>query len=278
MALNLPTFYKRSGSSIVFVAIMLTGLLWNEMAFLILICLINVLCLRDYFRLMHKMYPETIWPDWLTTIMQVIALLLIIPVFFIHYISWNVAGPAAIAWAILPVTPALLILGGVLSKKNGLMAVLQSIGGIFYITLPVILLLLLRIDSIILPITLILMIWCNDTMAYLVGSFIGKTPFSSISPKKTWEGTIGGALLTITGAGVVGHYSHTYRMTDWIMLALCATVAGTLGDLLESKLKRIADVKDSGTLMPGHGGALDRFDSLLVAAPFAFVYVVYFMK
>jgi len=278
MALNLPTFYKRLGSSIVFVAIMLTGLLWNEMVFLVLICLINVLCLRDYFRLMHTIYPETTWPDWLTTTMQVIALLLIVPVFFIHYISWNVIGLAAMAWVILPVTPTLLILGGVLSKKNALLAVLQSIGGIFYITLPVILLLLLRIDSIILPIALILMIWCNDTMAYLMGSFFGKTPFSSISPKKTWEGTVGGAVLTIVCAGLVGHYSQTYRMTDWIMLALCATIAGTLGDLLESKLKRMADVKDSGTLMPGHGGALDRFDSLLVAAPFAYVYVVYFMK
>ena len=223
---------------------------------------------------MHKIDPEAVWPDWLTTTIQVIALLLIIPVFFIHYvISWPV-----ILWAVLPVTPALLILGGVLSKKTSLMAVLQSIGGIFYITLPVILLLLMRMDSKVLPIALILMIWSNDTMAYLVGSFIGKTPFSSISPKKTWEGTIGGATLTIVAAGVIGHYSHTYQMIDWIMLALCATVAGTLGDLLESKLKRIADVKDSGTLMPGHGGALDRFDSLLVAAPFAFVYVVYFMK
>jgi phosphatidate cytidylyltransferase len=274
MALNLPTFYKRLASSIVFVAAMLTGLLWNERAFLILICLINVLCLRDYFRLMHKIDPDTIWPDWLTTTIQLVALLMIIPIFFIHYvINWPV-----ILWAILPVTPALLLLGGVLSRKNSLMAVLQAVGGVFYITLPMILLLLMRLDSIILPITLILMIWCNDTMAYLMGSFIGKTPFSSISPKKTWEGTIGGAILTIAGAAIAGHYVQSYRMIDWMMLALCATVAGTLGDLLESKLKRIADVKDSGNLMPGHGGALDRFDSLLVAVPFAFVYVIYFMK
>ena len=274
MALNLPTFYKRLGSSIVFVAVMLTGLLYDPRAFLILICLINVLCLRDYFRLMSKIDPVTVWPDWLPTVMQVLALLMIIPVFFIHYvISWPV-----ILWAVLPVTPAFLILGGVLSKKNSLMSVLQAIGGILYITLPMILLLLLRMDSIVLPIALILMIWSNDTMAYLVGSFIGKTPFSSISPKKTWEGTIGGALLTIVAAGLVGHYTHVYKMADWIMLALCATVAGTMGDLLESKLKRMADVKDSGTLMPGHGGALDRFDSLLIAAPFAFVYVIYFMK
>lgn len=274
MALNLPTFYKRLGSSVVFAAVMLFGLLYNEQAFLILILLINVLCLRDFFRLMHYIDPETAWPDWLATVMQVLSLLLIIPGFFIHYylISWPV-----VLWAILPIMPALLLLGGVLSKKNSLFAVLQSIGGLFYITLPMILLLLIRMESILLPIMLILMIWCNDTMAYLVGSFIGRTPFSPISPKKTWEGTIGGALLTVIGAALVGHFTHTFRMADWIALSLCATIAGTLGDLLESKLKRIANVKDSGTLMPGHGGALDRFDSLLIAAPFAFVYVIYFM-
>ncbi len=121
------------------------------------------------------------------------------------------------------------------------------------------------------------MIWMNDTMAYLVGSLIGKTPFSEISPKKTWEGTAGGALLTILGAAVWGYYSPYYKMADWMMLALCAAVAGTAGDLLESRLKRLANVKDSGSIMPGHGGALDRFDSLLAAVPFAYCYAYVFM-
>jgi phosphatidate cytidylyltransferase len=173
--------------------------------------------------------------------------------------------------------PAILFLASALREKNCLAATLESFGGIFYITLPMLLLLGMRRHDMVLPIALILMIWSNDTMAYLVGSFIGKHPFSPISPKKTWEGTIGGALLTIVGAGLYGYFSHSYRLIDWMMLALCATVAGTFGDLLESKLKRMADVKDSGFLMPGHGGALDRFDSLLIATPFAFVYAIYFM-
>src|SRR5690606_30724757 len=135
-----------------------------------------------------------------------------------------------------------------------------------------VMLLYLRHLSLCIPLALVLMIWMNDTMAYLVGSFIGKTPFSKISPKKTWEGTGGGVLLTLIGAVIWGYYSPYYQMTDWIMLALCACIGGTAGDLLESKLKRLADVKDSGTMMPGHGGALDRFDSLLIATPFAFAY------
>src|SRR5690606_18892924 len=146
-----------------------------------------------------------------------------------------------------------------------------------YIVLPMILLYSLRMQSIVLPLSLVLMLWMNDTMAYIVGSFIGKTPFSPISPKKTWEGTIGGVLLTLGGAAIWGYYSPYYSMVDWMALALCASIAGTAGDLLESKLKRLANIKDSGNIMPGHGGALDRFDSLLVATPFAFVYAYIFM-
>jgi phosphatidate cytidylyltransferase len=133
------------------------------------------------------------------------------------------------------------------------------------------------------PIIIIATIWINDTMAYIVGSLIGKTPLSAISPKKTWEGTIGGAILAI---GVVSlglpPIVHTYvneaalqvsllgKLLPWqVLVPLTAVIAtvGTLGDLLESKLKRMAGVKDSGNMMPGHGGFLDRFDSLLLATP-----------
>lgn len=277
MALNVPVFFKRLGSSIVFAAIMLTGMLYPEpWAFLILICLINFLCLRDFFRLMRLIVKDSYWPLWLQGVIQFIALLLIL--LFTYKSNQQMDQ---IVWAFgkaLPVIPALVILIAVLSKRESLVATLLGAGGLFYIAIPAIFLMLMRLQDLILPLSLILMIWCNDTMAYLVGSFIGKTPFSPISPKKTWEGTIGGALLTIGGAAATGYFTHTWHMVDWMALALCATVAGTFGDLMESKLKRLADVKDSGTLMPGHGGALDRFDSLLIAAPFAFIYVMYFMK
>ncbi len=103
-------------------------------------------------------------------------------------------------------------------------------------------------------------------MAYLVGSLIGKTPLSKISPKKTWEGTIGGVVLCVLTISLVGEATGYYSLELWIIIASCCAVFGTLGDLLESKLKRLAKVKDSGTLMPGHGGFLDRFDSLLIAS------------
>ncbi|MEO8763974.1 MAG: phosphatidate cytidylyltransferase [Ginsengibacter sp.] len=161
-----------------------------------------------------------------------------------------------------------------------------SLYGIFYITLPIISLLYVRLDTRItneedllkvIPCGIIFSIWINDTMAYITGSFFGKTPFSVISPKKTWEGTIGGALLCVTAIALIGNATGFYSFTTWIVIASCCAVFGTLGDLLESKLKRMANVKDSGTLMPGHGGFLDRFDSLLIATPFVAAYYYFFI-
>jgi phosphatidate cytidylyltransferase len=168
--------------------------------------------------------------------------------------------------------------------------------GLFYITMPILMLLWLGLTSIgltagtlsinhlyyspILPIAVILSIWINDTMAYIVGSLIGKTPFSKISPKKTWEGTAGGAILCVVVMGLLGYFLPALQVLPvqhWLCIAAIAAVAGTLGDLLESKLKRMAGIKDSGSFMPGHGGFLDRFDSLLVATPFVWVYVYLFV-
>jgi phosphatidate cytidylyltransferase len=128
----------------------------------------------------------------------------------------------------------------------------------------------------VLPCGILFSIWINDTMAYIVGSLIGKTPFSKISPKKTWEGTAGGALLCVVVIAAIGYFSKFYTLKDWAIIAAICAVFGTAGDLLESKLKRMAGVKDSGSFMPGHGGFLDRFDSLLVAVPFVWLYVKLF--
>lgn len=264
MALHLPTFFTRLGSAIVFSAVMMAGLLWEAWAFVILVLIIHDLCLREYFRLMRSIYPDTEIPDWMRYGIRTLGNLLVLFALPLSKV-YNF-------WPVLLAVPTILLLAAVLHKQTFLKEALQAFGSLVYITLPLLLFLQLRTISIIIPLALILMIWMNDTMAYLVGSFIGKTPFSKISPKKTWEGTAGGAILTIVGAAVWGYYSPWYHMVDWMALALCAAVAGTAGDLLESKLKRLADVKDSGTMMPGHGGALDRFDSLLVTAPFAFAY------
>jgi len=273
MALNWPTFFTRLGSAIIFCIIMMTGLLWHAWAFLALVMLIQILCLREYFRLMLRVFPDTVQPGWLQPVVQATGLLLLY--LLAAGLLPGIPGyryNGATGWPALLCLPAVVIIAGALAKRSSLLAALLALGGMGYIVLPVALFLCLYAQNTILPLSLVLMIWMNDTMAYLVGSFIGKTPFSAISPKKTWEGTAGGALLTVAGAVVWSYFAPQYTIADWIALSLCASVAGTAGDLFESKLKRLADVKDSGTLMPGHGGALDRFDSLLVAAPFAFSY------
>jgi len=123
----------------------------------------------------------------------------------------------------------------------------------------------------------IFIIWANDVFAYLVGMSIGRHRLCErLSPKKSWEGFFGG----IAGAVVMGIVAA--RMLDgnmwvWAGLALVAAVSGVLGDLVESMFKRAAGVKDSGRLIPGHGGVLDRFDAMLLSAPFVFVYMLFVM-
>lgn len=131
-----------------------------------------------------------------------------------------------------------------------------------------------------LPALVIFSIWINDTMAYIVGSFIGKTPFSKISPKKTWEGTVGGAVLCVAVICLLGRLlpgAQDLTPGHIATVAALAAVCGTAGDLFESKLKRMAGVKDSGNVLPGHGGFLDRFDSLLFAAPAVYLYLRFFL-
>ena len=116
--------------------------------------------------------------------------------------------------------------------------------------------------------------WINDTGAYCTGMLFGKHRlFERISPKKSWEGSIGGGVFSIIAAIVMAHYFPFMPISIWIGLALTVVIFGTLGDLTESLLKRTIGIKDSGNILPGHGGMLDRFDSTLMAVPAAVVYL-----
>jgi phosphatidate cytidylyltransferase len=119
-----------------------------------------------------------------------------------------------------------------------------------------------------------LLLWTNDTGAYLVGSVLGRHPlFERISPRKSWEGFAGGVVLTLIVAQLLPGCFGVTGTAGWMIIALIVSVAGTIGDLLESMLKRSLGLKDSGTVMPGHGGFLDRFDSVVVAFPLVYLYL-----
>ncbi len=117
-------------------------------------------------------------------------------------------------------------------------------------------------------------LWSNDTGAYITGSLIGKHKlFPRVSPGKSWEGSIGGAIISYLVAFLISQWFTIVSLKDWMVIATILVVIGTLGDLVESLYKRSINVKDSGTILPGHGGILDRFDSLLMATPFVFTYL-----
>lgn len=119
-----------------------------------------------------------------------------------------------------------------------------------------------------------ILVWVNDTFAYIVGKNFGKQKlFPSISPKKTVEGFLGGLFFACVVSYFIWYLTDTLTFTDWLILAIIVSVFGTIGDLIESKFKRQAGVKDSGVIMPGHGGLLDRLDSIIFAAPFIFLYL-----
>ena len=288
MALNLATFRTRTLSALIFVVVMGVGLLWNLWAFLALFSLIHFGCWWEYQRLMGKIDPAysripTLWRFGF-------------PLFGWGGMWWSIsiyAGSGIMGAGLV------LILVGAFRKEAG-HNVWYALAGLLYISLPWSVMVLIRgigesvlsIASLMgepslyqrivvpaaLPCTLVFSIWINDTMAYIVGSFIGKTPFSPISPKKTWEGTLGGAILCVGVMTFLGyHYGPAiglYATKTFIGISAICAIAGTAGDLLESKLKRMAGVKDSGHILPGHGGFLDRFDSMLLATPFVYVFLL----
>ncbi|GAA6530039.1 MAG: phosphatidate cytidylyltransferase [Prevotella sp.] len=132
-----------------------------------------------------------------------------------------------------------------------------------------------------LPLSIFVFLWINDSCAYICGSLFGKHKlFPRISPGKTWEGSIGGGIITVIIAGIIGYFSHQLSVTapqlsvlGWIGLGIVVVIFGTWGDLVESLLKRTLGIKDSGNILPGHGGILDRFDSAILAIPAAIIYL-----
>lgn len=280
MAFNWKTFWTRAFTALIFVAVMLIGLCWNQYTFFLLLSCIHFGCWFEYQQLVAKFEPRyaqiTGFHKWGVQLAGWCFLLY----FTGDQFEWGSLSLHAIGWwmgllflFILPITELLF------SRTIELISIRYSFLGILYISLSWGLLMDLRtLPEIgwIAPLAIIFTIWINDTMAYLVGSMIGRTPLSAISPKKTWEGTIGGIVLAV-GAITAWAYFIGQPLCHALAISTIAAVAGTFGDLLESKLKRLAGVKDSGQIMPGHGGFLDRFDSLLLATPFVWIYIRLFL-
>ncbi|MBU2914681.1 phosphatidate cytidylyltransferase [Reichenbachiella agariperforans] len=155
--------------------------------------------------------------------------------------------------------------------------------GIFYVALPISLLSVAAFSmghySYQIIIGLFLILWASDTGAYFAGIQFGKRKlFERVSPKKSWEGSVGGAILSMVFALGVSYYFHDLERWQWIVISLIIIVCGTYGDLIESLFKRSMQIKDSGRKLPGHGGFLDRFDGLLLSVPFIVIFLKFCMK
>jgi len=286
MAFNLQTFKTRALTAIVFAAVMLGGLLWSRWSFFLLFSVVQFGGWIEYQKLIGKLNPDY---KKATTLHRYVIMIggWCLLLFFTNYELklFDIALTEIGFW--LGVLIAVLLPGIMFleSKLLFLKNIGYSLFGILYVSLPLSLTIELRNHwseaqyqlSLTIPFLIIFSLWINDTMAYIVGSFIGKTPFSKISPKKTWEGTIGGIILTIITISLIAFFSGRLPVIHAAILSGIAAISGTYGDLFESKLKRMAQVKDSGNIMPGHGGFLDRFDSLLFAAVFCWIYASVFL-
>lgn len=183
--------------------------------------------------------------------------------------------------AMFAAVPVTLFIVALYSEKNDTLLIGKVLLGIIYIILPLIASSFVAFyDSGVYSHRIILgvfiLIWINDTGAYVAGSLFGKHKlFPRISPKKSWEGFAGGTFFTLVTAFVLRHiFQSSLQTADWMIIGLLTCIVAVYGDLTESMFKRAANKKDSGTLIPGHGGILDRFDSILFVMPVVFMYLM----
>jgi phosphatidate cytidylyltransferase len=297
MALNKQVFKTRTLTALVYAVVMLTALLWNTWSFFIVFSVVHFGAWYEFQKLAALIDPLYTMERWWERLLFPLfgwGLMLIASAESVELGGFHVSEAGL--W-IVRVLWALIFFEIVLKKKEKRFSYMKwNLLGTLYISLSLALFVNLRSGWIwgfshdsagltnwlsgfsakLMVLILVFTIWINDTMAYVVGSFIGKTPLSAWSPKKTWEGTIGGILLSV---GLVYLYCASEGITGMELLSILFAIAisGTVGDLVESKLKRLAGVKDSGSFMPGHGGFLDRFDSILFAAPVVWIisYLLY---
>lgn len=285
MTLNKKTFQTRTLTAIIFALVMLGGLLINQWTFYILFFVIHWGCWNEFIQLCGQINPvyDSAHKNSKNAVILIGTgfLLYCLP----HELAINQFKVFHIGIIIMLASALYFLFRLIREVEESRGALLKySLCGLAYISLAWGCMIGLREMNLadiplgyIAALTLIGSIWINDTMQYIVGSLIGKTPFSQISPNKTLEGTLGGSLLCIIVVGIVGYFCKRELLSLFIYIALVAAIVGTLGDLLESKIKRMAGVKDSGSFMPGHGGFLDRFDSLILSVPFIWIAIEWVM-
>ncbi len=261
-------FQTRIITGILFVGVVVAGILISEQTYNALLFAINLLCLIEFYNLTIEKH-QTFFKVYLLSVVVFLSGVLL---FFIPIPAYfTLAGPVLLF--------LIVFIQLAYQSKQPFANIAFAFFGMIYISIPLALLFLNTDDPINgynpkLALLLFMLVWINDTGAYMAGNLIGKTKlFARISPKKTWEGFIGGVLLSMFVAALYGKYALLESPLLFCGLGLVIGIFSTLGDLIESQLKRSLNRKDSGTLLPGHGGFLDRFDGFLIAMPAAYFYL-----
>jgi len=263
----LKTILIRSLSGAIYVILILGDLLLHKSAFALVIMLFNLQALREYYT-MQKVGR-----------IRIPALIIGTLIFTLAHLVWSMKLDTQ--WlSVIGLSPMVLMLFSLFTKSDNQKSdISTTIFGFAYITLP-----LLMVNAINLSeesrfsyvlMAMLLIIWTNDIFAYLTGMAFGRHKiFERVSPKKTWEGFFGGIVAALGMGYLTFSYIDGLSLWSWLAISILIALSGVAGDFVESLFKRSAGVKDSGNLIPGHGGILDRIDSLLFAAPVLYLCLI----
>ena len=260
----MSNLFKRSLSGIIYVLIFLSAILFSKESYIILTSIFGLLSIWEFSKLIQfKSFIGYIFFGLLLFLVfkrpenYAITLILVITILSSIFLIYQLYAKKEITFSND-------------RSKLGLLIRYLVFSMLFLILLPV----YKGEYNPHLMINILIMIWVNDSFAFLVGKNFGKRKlFVSVSPKKTQEGFIGGFIFALIAAFAISKFNSDFTLLNWLFIAAIVSVIGTIGDLVESKFKRQANIKDSGNIMPGHGGILDRLDSLLFAAPFVYLYI-----
>jgi len=276
-------FWTRTLTGAVFTAVMISCIWWSLWSMASLFLVISVLGLWEFYSLLEQHNSS---PQKITGIIICVAL----SAYFLYLVSDNIFSTLLLSymfWLFIPVSMLIFFIELFRNKQFPFQNIGYTFLGLLYVQIPFLFLSSLAIKSnidlklfqgVFTPYIILgffFLIWANDTFAYLVGISIGKHRlFERHSPKKSWEGFIGGIICTQGIAYVLSIYFTELAPIHWFVVAFIVSVFGTMGDLVESMFKRSLGVKDSGNILPGHGGILDRFDGVLLSAPFVVTYLM----
>lgn len=264
---------QRIVTGVLLVAIISFAIVLNVYSYIFLIGLINLLAVAEFYRIQNA---YTRFPRWLYGLLLSAVVYSVVILAALYLLSWK------FLLIVIPIVFMMFMTELFQHRPNSFAGIALLLFAVSWITIPLTLFTLTAFlipgsgdYEAAIPLGCFILLWLHDSSAFIGGTLIGRRPLAlKVSPNKTWEGSLVAAIITIASGSFISSFIGVLRSTDWMIIACCIVVFGTFGDLFKSILKRSLGIKDSGNILPGHGGMLDRFDSLIGSAPFIYSYLV----